>query len=183
MGKWIMSVFNTQNGRANGSTGATNSPAESSSSATVSTPGAAARSVMVLGKTLVFKGELSADEDLILFGRVEGSIKHTENLTVGAGGVVIGDLWARVITVKGTVKGDLEASDSIVISPTANVTGDLVAPRVSVLEGAVFNGAVRMPRPAAIDAVKPGTSAPAANGAGGDSVLADKTVDRLLGST
>ena len=87
--------------------------------------------------------------------------------------VVIGDVKARVITVKGTVEGDLEATESIVVSPTANVIGDLVAPRVSVVEGATFNGAVRMVKSAAADAAK---AAPAADG-----VLADKTVDKMLG--
>jgi cytoskeletal protein CcmA (bactofilin family) len=106
----------------------------------------AERSVMTLGKFLSFKGELSADEDMVLLGRVEGSITHTESLTLGVGSVVIGNLRARVITVRGTVEGDLEASDSINIAPTANVTGDLTAPRVNIVEGAMFNGSVRMSR-------------------------------------
>lgn len=170
-----MAVFNSQNGRGNGSSAASTNPAaaESVAAAQVTLPGQAQRSVMVLGKTLSFKGELSAEEDLILFGRVEGSVKHTENLTIGVGGVVIGDVKARVITVKGTVEGDLEATESIVVSPTANVIGDLVAPRVSVVEGATFNGAVRMPKTAAADAAK---AAPNTDG-----TLADKTVDKMLG--
>src|SRR5579862_6220317 len=57
----------------------------------------------VLGKTLIFKGELAADEDLILQGRVEGSIHHTQSLTVGVDGVVIGDTHARSILIEGTV--------------------------------------------------------------------------------
>src|SRR5262245_17063538 len=52
---------------------------------------------MVLGKTLVFRGELSADEDLVLQGRVEGSIHHSQSLTVGVDGVVIGDIHAANI--------------------------------------------------------------------------------------
>lgn len=170
-----MAVFNSQNGRANGSSAAATSAAavEPVATAQVNLPGQAPRSVIMLGKTLSFKGELSAEEDLILFGRVEGSVKHTENLTIGVGGVVVGDVKARVITVKGTVEGDLEATESIVVSPTANVTGDLVAPRVSVVEGATFNGAVRMVKAAAGDAAKAGPSS--------DGVLADKTVDKMLG--
>jgi cytoskeletal protein CcmA (bactofilin family) len=113
---------------------------------------AADRSVMTLGKMLTFKGELSADEDMVLLGRVEGSITHTESLTVGVGGVVIGNVRARVITIKGTVEGDLNASDSITITPTANVTGDLVAPRISIVEGAIFNGSARMSSPAVAEA-------------------------------
>ena len=40
----------------------------------------------ILGPTLYFKGDLSADEDLLIQGRVEGSITHTQRLTVGAQG-------------------------------------------------------------------------------------------------
>lgn len=98
----------------------------------------------VLGKTLVFKGELSADEDLILQGRVEGSIHHTQSLTVGVDGVVIGDTHARSIVVEGTVEGDLRASASVLILATAKVRGNIAAPRVGIMEGANFNGSVDM---------------------------------------
>jgi cytoskeletal protein CcmA (bactofilin family) len=180
MARTIMSVFNSQSGRANGANAlsdASDAPgAESEDASNSGAPGAAPRSVMTLGKTLVFKGELSADEDLVLLGRVEGSITHTESLTVGVGGVVIGDLHGRVVTIKGSVEGDISATESIFIAPTANVRGDLVAPRISVIEGAMFNGAVEMLRAVATDA-KAGASA-------AGKVLAEKTVDRLLeGST
>lgn len=101
--------------------------------------------VMVLGKTLSFKGELSADEDMMLLGRVEGSIHHTSSLTVGIGGVVVGNIHARVLVIKGNVDGDVEATESVTIAPTAQVTGDIVAPSVCIVEGAQFNGAVEMP--------------------------------------
>ena len=38
----------------------------------------------ILGPTLFFKGDLTAEEDLLIQGRVEGSITHTQRLTVGA---------------------------------------------------------------------------------------------------
>jgi|SRR6185437_16180177 cytoskeletal protein CcmA (bactofilin family) len=107
------------------------------------TPGEAPKP-SVLGKTLVFKGELSADEDLILQGRVEGSIHHTQSLTVGVDGVVIGDTHARSIVVEGTVEGDLVASVSVLVMATAKVRGNIAAPRVGITEGANFNGSVDM---------------------------------------
>jgi cytoskeletal protein CcmA (bactofilin family) len=98
----------------------------------------------VLGRTLVFKGELWADEDLILQGRVEGSIHHEQSLTVGPDGVVIGDVRARSILVEGTVEGDLHGTASVIIAATAKVRGNIVAPRVGIMEGANFNGSVEM---------------------------------------
>jgi cytoskeletal protein CcmA (bactofilin family) len=103
-----------------------------------------ARKACVLGKTLVFRGELSADEDLVLQGRVEGAIHHTQSLTVGVDGVVIGDIHAATITVEGTVEGNLYGSTSVLIGATAKVQGNVAAPRVGIREGAQFNGAVDM---------------------------------------
>ncbi len=98
----------------------------------------------VFGATLRFKGELRADEDFVLQGRIEGSIHHTQNLTIGTDGVVKGDSRARTIVVEGTVEGDLYALESISIRPTAKVLGNLLAPRVSIADGANFNGKVDM---------------------------------------
>jgi len=138
---------------------------------------AAAGRPSVLGKTLVFKGELSADEDLILQGRVEGAIRHTQSLTVGIDGVVIGDIHARSIVVEGTVEGDLHGSASVLITATAKVRGNIVAPRVGVTEGAVFNGSVDMSQaPATSNAGTRGQSQ-----ASIDTGLNDPAVDRLLG--
>ncbi|HUN27206.1 MAG TPA: polymer-forming cytoskeletal protein [Steroidobacteraceae bacterium] len=105
---------------------------------------APARRPSVLGKTLTFKGELWADEDLVLQGRVEGTIHHTQSLTVGPDGVVIGDIHARGIVVEGTVEGDLHGSVSVLVAATAKVRGNIVAPRVGIMEGANFNGGVDM---------------------------------------
>jgi cytoskeletal protein CcmA (bactofilin family) len=127
-----------------------------------SVPATADRSVMTLGKLLTFKGEMSADEDMVFLGRMEGSISHTESLTIGVGGVVVGNLRARLLVIKGTVDGDLEASESIVITPTAIVAGDLVSPRISIVEGAMFNGAVRMTRVESAEALRSGADKPSA---------------------
>ncbi len=98
----------------------------------------------VFGPTLRFKGELRADEDFVLQGRIEGSIHHTQNLTIGTDGVVKGDSRARSIVVEGSVEGDLYALESISIRPTAKVQGNLLAPRVAIADGATFNGKVDM---------------------------------------
>ena len=98
----------------------------------------------VFGASLRFKGELRADEDFVLQGRIEGSIHHTQNLTIGTDGVVKGDSRARTIVVEGTVEGDLYALESISIRPTAKVLGNLLAPRVAIADGANFNGKVDM---------------------------------------
>jgi len=98
----------------------------------------------VLGPTLRFRGELSAQEDLVVQGSVEGSITHTQNLTIGADGSMKGDIRARVIVVDGKVDGDLYATESVSVRTNAKVKGNVFAPRVAVAEGAFFLGKIDM---------------------------------------
>src|SRR5579863_3340721 len=100
----------------------------------------------VLGPTLYFKGDLTAEEDLLIQGRVEGSITHTQRLTVGAQGTVKANIKAQLIIVEGTVDGDLHADKSVYVKDTAKVSGNIVAPSVSIQEGANFSGNIDMGR-------------------------------------
>jgi cytoskeletal protein CcmA (bactofilin family) len=106
--------------------------------------GNASDKVSILGPTLVFKGELIAEEDLLLRGRVEGSIQHTASLKIGKEGSVKGNIKAKHITVEGTVEGDLVGSDSVTVQASATVTGNIVSPSVSLIEGARFKGRIDM---------------------------------------
>jgi cytoskeletal protein CcmA (bactofilin family) len=98
----------------------------------------------VLGPTLRFRGELSAQEDLIIQGSVEGSITHTQSLTIGTDGSMHGDIRARLIVIDGKVEGDLYATESVNIRATAKVKGNVYAPRVAIQDGAFFQGQVDM---------------------------------------
>lgn len=98
----------------------------------------------VLGPTLKFKGELKADEDLLIRGKVEGSIHHSSNLKIGKEGQIEAEVSAEYIEVHGEVKGDLTGSKSVVVRDTANVSGNIYSPSVSLHEGAKFNGNIDM---------------------------------------
>lgn len=104
----------------------------------------AAEKVSVLGPTLVFKGELSADEDIMLQGRVEGSISHTASVRIGKEGSVRGNVTAKFITVEGRIEGDLHGNGSVIVKETADIEGNIYSPTVSLLEGSNFNGTIEM---------------------------------------
>jgi cytoskeletal protein CcmA (bactofilin family) len=115
--------------------------------------------IPVLGKTLLFRGELTAEEDVILQGRVEGSIRHARNLIIGPEGSVLGDVYASHLTVEGLVEGDLHCSEAVIVRATAQVRGNIFAPRVGIMEGATFNGRVEMdPNAAAAHAGQAGSA-------------------------
>jgi cytoskeletal protein CcmA (bactofilin family) len=112
--------------------------------------------VPVLGKTLLFRGELTAEEDVILQGRVEGSIRHARNLIIGTDGSVLGDVYASHLTVEGLIEGDLHCSEAVLVRATAQVRGNIFAPRVGIMEGALFNGRIEMDPNAAAQSARPG---------------------------
>jgi cytoskeletal protein CcmA (bactofilin family) len=88
-------------------------------------------------------GELSFDEDLIIEGTVEGKIAHQgHHLTIGKNGRVKANIRARLITVYGTVEGDLHGDEGVEISASARITGNVVAPRVTLEGGANFKGSI-----------------------------------------
>lgn len=93
-----------------------------------------------LGKSVVVKGHLSASEDLTIEGRVEGTITVGGQLTVGHHGQIEARILARVATIRGTVHGDVTATEKVEILATGSLDGDVVAPRIAIAEGACFRG-------------------------------------------
>src|SRR5580658_5730544 len=96
-----------------------------------------------IGKSLVIKGEVTGSESLYIDGRVEGSISLAGNrVTIGRNGVVSANINAREIVVLGKVRGNLTASDRVDIRSDGSLTGDVVAARISIEDGAYFKGGI-----------------------------------------
>jgi cytoskeletal protein CcmA (bactofilin family) len=116
-----------------------------------------------IGKSLVIKGEVTGSESLYIDGRVEGSINLPGNrVTVGRNGVVAANINAREVVVLGKVKGNLTASDRVDIRNEGSLTGDVVAQRISIEDGAFFKGGIDIRKPGQKDAAnEPATAATA----------------------
>jgi cytoskeletal protein CcmA (bactofilin family) len=137
--------------------------------------------VSVLGPSIRFKGELIADEDLVIQGQVEGSILHTRSLTIGAQGRVQGDVKARRINVEGTVHGDLYALEGVTLRQGAHVTGNVYANKISIADGARLNGRVDMDKAPTVPNVPTRKAGDAeAEGSTSHSDLSDAEVSAVL---
>lgn len=102
-------------------------------------------SVAIVGKSIVIKGELSGNEDLVLEGAVDGTITLTDNnLVVGADGRVNANIFARSVTITGKVEGDVTANERVEITATGSLKGNIRAPRLVINDGAFFQGTVEM---------------------------------------
>ena len=99
----------------------------------------------LIGKGLVFKGEVSGAQDLTVNGRFEGTVSLSGHVvTVGRDGRVQGNIVARVIRIEGHVEGDLQGDEVVFVCSSGVVQGDLTTARVSMDEGCEFRGHVRV---------------------------------------
>ena len=96
----------------------------------------------MVGESIVITGSLTGDEDLIILGRVEGTISLSRTLFVSTNGVAKADIAVENAVISGIVVGNITATDSIQITETGRVVGDLNAPRVMLTTGARVRGQV-----------------------------------------
>lgn len=106
------------------------------------------KNVSVIGPTLVFKGELSADEDLVIEGTIEGTIAHhKKNLTIGKKGRVTADIHASSVLVEGELIGDIHSDGLVSLAAGGMVIGNVYCTRIVMEDGARFNGKIEMATP------------------------------------
>ncbi len=114
-----------------------------------------------IGKSISIKGDVVGDEDTILEGRVEGRVSlRNFHLTIGPNGDVQGEVSAKQVTVVGKIAGNVVASERIEVRETGRIQGDLIAPRLTVAEGAIINGAITMKEAGSIGQARPADKKP-----------------------
>ena len=133
--------------------------AASSGASTTAAPGTGEQAT--IGKSLVVKGEVTGSESLYIDGKVEGAINLPGNrVTVGRNGQVAANIVAREVVVLGKVRGNCQASDRVDIRSEGSLTGDVIAARISIEDGAFFKGGIDIRKPGGTD-LKGGPAQPA----------------------
>ena len=96
------------------------------------------------GKNLKIKGTVSGEGSLIILGSFEGEFDLKGHLKVAQGARIRGNIKATDISVNGNIEGTVSASEKVHLENTARIKGGIATPRISVLEGALFDGEIRM---------------------------------------
>ena len=131
-----------------GSAGAAGRPAAGATGSAAAAAGTGEQAT--IGKSLIIKGELSGSESLFIDGKVEGTINLPGNrVTIGRNGQVAANILAREIVVLGKVRGNCQASDRVDIRSEGSLTGDVIAARISIEDGAFFKGGIDIRKPGA----------------------------------
>ncbi len=100
-----------------------------------------------LGKETKVKGDIYSEEDLYFDGNIEGSLEVRGVLTIGPNGKVKANVKAKELVVKGSIHGDVEASDRISIMNGATIVGDVKTAGIVIEDGAYFKGGIDILRP------------------------------------
>jgi len=99
----------------------------------------------VIGAGVKMQGQIISRENIVVDGLIEGSITAEDHqVLVSDLGVVKGNIHASVVLVEGSVTGDISASQSVVISVSGKIVGNIEAPRVTLKDGAKFKGSIEM---------------------------------------
>ena len=98
----------------------------------------------LIGSKIIIRGQVSGTQDLVVEGRIEGRVSLENRLTVEESGIIEADMEVVDASFKGEVRGDITASRSAVLHPTARVLGNIRAPKLVIEEGARFSGTVDM---------------------------------------
>ena len=108
----------------------------------------------ILQDGLSVQGTLDAKGDVRLDGRLDGKIRVSERLTVGASGVLNADVEAGEVIVMGAVEGTIRAHRRLELRKGARVVGDIAAPILMIEEGVHFHGNCNM-RPGEASSAEP----------------------------
>ena len=104
----------------------------------------AVESTTLFGKNLKITGNVSGEGNMIIQGDFEGEFNLKGQLKVAQGASAKGNFNATSIAVNGNVEGTLTATEKIHMDNTAKINGRIVTPKVSILDGAVFDGEMQM---------------------------------------
>jgi cytoskeletal protein CcmA (bactofilin family) len=105
-----------------------------------------AKETTYLGKNLTINGNISGEGSLIILGKFEGEFDLKGHLKITQGAVIKGNIKATGVSINGNVNGTVVASERILLDTTASMKGRLVTPKISIQDGAVFDGELQMSR-------------------------------------
>jgi cytoskeletal protein CcmA (bactofilin family) len=101
----------------------------------------------VLGKSVVFKGQIESREDLTIEGEVEGTIEMLgHRLTIAVNGEVKANVMAREVEVLGSIEGRVEAVDKVYIRKGARFIGDVHSAGIVIEDGGFIKGNIDLSR-------------------------------------
>jgi cytoskeletal protein CcmA (bactofilin family) len=98
----------------------------------------------IIASDMTVIGDLETEGVVRVEGRVRGTVRVGAQVLVSQGAVIEGDLHTQEAVIAGQVSGAIHARERVELLATAMVAGDILTPRISIIEGAQVTGEVKM---------------------------------------
>lgn len=98
----------------------------------------------VIAQGTELEGKFSCSDSVRLDGTIKGEVRVSKRLVMGNDGRVVGNIWATDAVIKGRINGDLVVSESLHLTETAVIEGNIAAKTMQVDEGARYNGTCKI---------------------------------------
>ncbi len=89
-------------------------------------------------------GEISGKGCFRIEGTLEGTLKTPGKVVISKGGLINGTLECDNADIEGNFKGKLIVKDVLTLRSPANIEGEVIAGKLAVEPGAVFNATCEM---------------------------------------
>ena len=94
----------------------------------------------IIGEGSEFRGEFKINGLLRVDGKFTGTIETEGKVLIGQAGEAVTDISARIVIIGGTVKGNVYATERVILLSSGVVTGNIITPSIVMEEGSTFDG-------------------------------------------
>ena len=101
----------------------------------------------IIGPSMSVSGDFKGNGDVIVDGKVKGTLKTKKDIHVGEEAVISADIVAENALIAGSVTGKIVVKSKLEITSSANINGDVTAQSIDMEAGATINGTITMENP------------------------------------
>ena len=98
----------------------------------------------ILAPEIEIKGDITISDNIIIYGKVIGNIHSNGNINTAEGSVITGDITAKSLSISGTINGNLDIEEKVILNSSGCLNGNIKANIISIDEGASFEGMCNM---------------------------------------
>ena len=99
----------------------------------------------LIGSDVKIKGDVISEEDIVIAGEVTGIVQaKSHHIHISDTGILNADITGNIVSIEGSVKGNIVGLENVIITSTGNVLGNIECPRLSLEDGAKFKGSIEM---------------------------------------
>lgn len=98
----------------------------------------------VIGPSIAIEGSFSGKGNILVAGKINGSIDTAHKISIEEGAVINAEIQAESAVIAGEVNGNISVQGSLELLSTSKIKGDITAENITIEKGAMFNGSSSM---------------------------------------